>query len=106
MDKYQAILEELKTWNKEFINLLIRELMLARKINFPDFIRYYNEYLDKERDGYNEVIQQLILHLGLECGGEKRNQMKNARRYLWEQGFFARSKFGEELEQEFKNEKD
>ena len=46
MENFDTVLNELKTWNPKFVELLFFELLKSKKISFTKLVDSYNHYLE------------------------------------------------------------
>jgi uncharacterized protein YdcH (DUF465 family) len=46
MENFDTVLNELKTWNHHFVQLLFLELLKSNNIKFTNLIEVYNYYLE------------------------------------------------------------
>lgn len=46
MENFDTVLNELKTWNRHFVQLLFLELLKSNNIKFTNLIEVYNYYLE------------------------------------------------------------
>lgn len=107
--KYDEILEEVKSLNKDFLNLLIIDLISSGKLSFVEFANFYTSVLEKHFKTKSASIESLGLMLGVYCMNDATEFGKTAREHLFESGMYTEkdgSKFGETLFTEFKDKDD
>lgn len=98
----QPMLEELKKWNKDFLKILLFELLKSEKIDFITLSNLYVEYLKQKQSVIEGKIMPLALHLAQSLNGTI--DKENAERLLYECEYFKGSKYGEALELKYKKQ--
>ena len=83
------ILKALKTLPKEFLQVIILELMKDQKISYEDITKVYVEYLDMLRKGQSEAYMELQRKVVTMWSGTKKDRdknLKNIMHYLLDKG--------------------
>lgn len=71
------ILKALKTFPKEYLQVIILELMKDQKISYEDITKAYVEYLDMLRKGQSEAYLELQSKIVIMWSGNKKDRDKN-----------------------------
>ena len=83
------ILKALKALPKEYLQVIILELMKDQKISYEDITTSYVEYLDMLRKGQSEAYQELQSKIVTMWSGKKKDQdkkLKDIMHYLLDKG--------------------
>lgn len=83
------ILKALKTLPKEYLQVIILELMKDQKISYEDITKVYVEYLDMLRKGQSEAYMELQSKVATMWYGKKKDRDKNLKdimHYLLDKG--------------------
>jgi len=83
------ILDLLKTLPKEYLQVIILELMKDQKISYEDITQAYVEYLDMLRKGQSEAYLELQSKIVAMWSGTKKDRDKNLKdimHYLLDKG--------------------
>jgi hypothetical protein len=83
------ILDLLKTLPKEYLQVIILELMKDQKISYEDITQAYVEYLDMLRKGQSEAYLELQSKIVAMWSGNKKDRDKNLKdimHYLLDKG--------------------
>ena len=83
------ILKVLKALPKEYLQVIILELMKDQKISYEDITKSYVEYLDMLRKGQSEAYQELQSKIVTMWSGKKKDQdkkLKDIMHYLLDKG--------------------
>ena len=85
----EEILKRLKTLPKEYLQVIILELMKSHKISYEDITQAYVEYLDMLRKGTSEkylTLQSKIVSMW--CGNvkDRRKELKDIMHWLLDNG--------------------
>ena len=83
------ILKALKTLPKEYLQVIILELMKDQKISYEDITQAYVEYLDVLRKGQSEAYMELQSKVVTMWYGTKKDRNKNLKdimHYLLDKG--------------------
>lgn len=82
------------------------ETLLAKKtIEFTQIAEAYVEYLEKENKKKSVLVNELVLHLAHCTIENNSNAAMQARRYIYENGYYTGTdgtQYGKQLEKEFK----
>lgn len=84
-----GILKALKALPKEYLQVIILELMKDQKISYEDITRAYVEYLDMLRKGQSEAYLELQSKVVSMWSGTKKDRDKNLKdimHYLLDKG--------------------
>ena len=85
----EEILKLLKTLPKEYLQVIILELMKDQKISYEDITQAYVEYLDMLRKGQSEAYLELQSKIVTMWCGTKKDRDKNLKgimHYLLDKG--------------------
>ena len=85
----EEILKALKALPKEYIQVIILELMKDQKISYEDITQAYVQYLDMLRKGQSEAYFELQSKVVTMCSGTKKDRDKNLKdimHYLLDKG--------------------
>ena len=85
----EEILKALKALPKEYLQVIILELMKDQKISYEDITQAYVEYLDMLRKGQSEAYQELQGKVVDMWCGKKKDQdkkLKDIMHYLLDKG--------------------
>ena len=85
----EQILKALKALPKEYLQVIILELMKDQKISYEDITQAYVEYLDMLRKGQSEAYMELQSKVVTMWSGAKKNRDKNLKdimHYLLDKG--------------------
>ena len=85
----EEILKVLKALPKEYLQVIILELMKDQKISYEDITTSYVEYLDMLRKGQSEAYQELQSKIVTMWSGKKKDQdkkLKDIMHYLLDKG--------------------
>lgn len=85
----EEILKALKTLPKEYLQVIILELMKDQKISYEDITKAYVEYLDMLRKEQSEAYMELQSKVVTMWSGNKKDRDKNLKdimHYLLEKG--------------------
>ena len=85
----EEIIKALKALPKEYLQVIILELMKDQKISYEDITRAYVEYLDMLRKGQSEAYMELQSKVVAMWSGKKKDQDKNLKdimHYLLDKG--------------------
>ena len=85
----EEILKALKTLPKEYIQVIILELMKDQTISYEDITKAYVEYLDMLRKGQSEAYMELQSKVVTMWHGKKKDLDKNLKdimHYLLDKG--------------------
>lgn len=85
----EEILKLLKTLPKEYLQVIILELMKDQKISYEDITQAYVEYLDMLRKGQSEAYQELQYKVVDMWSGKKKDKdkkLKDIMHYLLDKG--------------------
>ena len=85
----EEILKLLKTLPKEYLQVIILELMKDQKISYEDITQAYVEYLDMLRKGQSEAYLELQSKIVTIWCGTKKDREKNLKgimHYLLDKG--------------------
>ena len=85
----EEILKLLKTLPKEYLHVIILELMKDQKISYEDITQAYVEYLDMLRKGQSEAYLELQSKIVTMWCGTKKDRDKNLKdimHYLLDKG--------------------
>lgn len=85
----EQILKALKTLPKEYLQVIILELMKDQKISYEDITQAYVEYLDMLRKGQSEAYQELQYKVMNMWYGKKKDRdkiLKDVMHYLLDKG--------------------
>ena len=83
------ILKALKSLPKEYLQVIILELMKDQKISYEDITEAYVEYLDMLRKGQSEAYSELQSKVTTMWHGKKKDRDKNLKdimHYLLDKG--------------------
>lgn len=83
------LLKQLKTLPKEYLQVIILELMKDQKISYEDITQAYVEYLDMLRKGQSEAYMELQSKVFTMWSGTKKDRDKNLKdimHYLLDKG--------------------
>lgn len=73
----EEILKALKTLPKEYLQVIILELMKDQKISYEDITQAYVEYLNMLRKGQSEAYRKLLNKIMTMWCGNKKDRDKN-----------------------------
>lgn len=73
----EEILKRLKSLPKEYLQVIILELMKDQKISYEDITKAYVEYLDMLRKGQSEAYLELQSKIVTMWSGTKKDRDKN-----------------------------
>jgi hypothetical protein len=85
----EEILKLLKTLPKEYLQVIILELMKAQTISYEDITKTYVQYLDMLRKGQSEAYLELQSKVVNMWSGNKKDRDKNLKdimHYLLDKG--------------------
>lgn len=85
----EEILKALKTLPKEYLQVIILELMKEQTISYEDITKSYVEYLDMLRKGQSEAYMELQSKVVTMWSGNKKDRDKNLKdimHYLLDKG--------------------
>ena len=85
----EEILKLLKTLPKEYLQVIILELMKDQKISYEDITQAYVEYLNMLRKGQSEAYRELQNKIMTMWYGKKQDRDKNLKdimHYLLDEG--------------------
>ena len=85
----EEILKLLKTLPKEYLQVIILELMKDQKISYEDITKSYVEYLDMLRKGQSEAYLELQSKVVTLWSGKKKDRdqkLKDIMHYLLDNG--------------------
>ena len=85
----EQILKLLKTLPKEYLQVIILELMKDQKISYEDITQAYVEYLNMLRKGQSEAYLELQTKVVSMWGGKKKDRdkaLKGIMHYLLDKG--------------------
>ena len=85
----EEILKLLKTLPKEYLQVIILELMKDQKISYEDITKSYVEYLDMLRKGQSEAYMELQSKVVSMWAGTKKDRdkkLKDIMHYLLDKG--------------------
>ena len=85
----EEILKLLKTLPKEYLQVIILELMKEQKISYEDITQAYVEYLNMLRKGQSEAYRELQNKIMTMWYGKKQDRDKNLKdimHYLLDEG--------------------
>ena len=85
----EEITKALKALPKEYLQVIILELMKDQKISYEDITKAYVEYLDMLRKGQSEAYQELQSKVVSMWSGKKKDQdkkLKDIMHYLLDKG--------------------
>ena len=85
----EEILKVLKALPKDYLQVIILELMKDQKISYEDITKSYVEYLDMLRKGQSEAYQELQSKIVTMWSGKKKDQdkkLKDIMHYLLDKG--------------------
>ena len=85
----EEILKALKALPKEYLQVIILELMKDQKISYEDITQAYVEYLDMLRKGQSEAYLELQSKVVTMWSGTKKDRDKNIKdimHYLLDKG--------------------
>ena len=85
----EEILKALKTLPKEYLQVIILELMKDQKISYEDITQAYVEYLNMLRKGQSEAYLELQSKVVTMWSGTKKDRdknLKNIMHYLLDKG--------------------
>ena len=85
----EEILKLLKTLPKEYLHVIILELMKDQKISYEDITKSYVEYLDMLRKGQSEAYQELqykVVELWSGTKKDRDQKLKDIMHYLLDKG--------------------
>lgn len=85
----EQILKALKTLPKEYLQVIILELMKDQKISYEDITQAYVEYLNMLRKGQSEAYRELQNKIMTMWYGKKQDRDKNLKdimHYLLDEG--------------------
>ena len=85
----EEIVKVLKALPKEYLQVIILELMKDQKISYEDITKAYIEYLDMLRKGQSEAYQELQSKIVTMWSGKKKDQdkkLKDIMHYLLDKG--------------------
>ena len=85
----EEILKLLKTLPKEYLQVIILELMKGQKISYEDITQAYVEYLDMLRKGTSEkflTLQSKIVSMWAGNVKNRKGKMKDAMHWLLDNG--------------------
>lgn len=83
------ILKRLKTLPKEYLQVIILELMKSQKISYEDITQAYVEYLDMLRKGTSEkylTLQSKIVSMWTGNVKDRRGNLKDIMHWLLDNG--------------------
>ena len=85
----EEILKTLKTLPKEYLQVIILELMKEQKISYEDITQAYVQYIDMLRKGQSEAYMELQSKVVTMWSGNKKDRDKNLKdimHYLLDKG--------------------
>lgn len=85
----EQILKALKTLPKEYLRVIILELMKDQKISYEDITKSYVEYLDMLRKGQSEKFLTLQIKVVEMWSGnvkDRKDKLKDAMHWLLDNG--------------------
>ena len=85
----EEIVKALKSMPKEYLQVIILELMKDQKISYEDITTSHVEYLDMLRKGQSEAYQELQYKVVDMWSGKKKDQdkkLKDIMHYLLDKG--------------------
>lgn len=85
----EEILKALKTLRKEYLQVIILELMKDQKISYEDITQAYVEYLDMLRKGQSEAYMELqgkVVSLFYAYKKYRDKELKDIMHYLLDKG--------------------
>jgi hypothetical protein len=85
----EEIMKVLKTLPKEYLQVIILELMKDQKISYEDITKVYVEYLDMLRKGQSEAYQELQYKVVDMWSGAKKDRdrkLNDIMHYLLDKG--------------------
>jgi len=85
----EELLKLLKTLPKEYLQVIILELMKDQKISYEDITKAYVEYLDMLRKGQSEAYMELQSKVVTMWSGTKKDRdqkLKDIMHYLLDKG--------------------
>lgn len=85
----EEILRLLKTLPKEYLQVIILELMKDQKISYEDITKAYVEYLDMLRKGQSEAYRELqnkVVELWSGTKKDRGQKLKDIMHYLLDKG--------------------
>lgn len=85
----EKILEALKTLPKEYLQVIILELMKDQKISYEDITKSYVEYIDMLRKGTSEkflTLQSKIVSMWAGNIKDRKDKLKDAMHWLLDNG--------------------
>ena len=85
----EELLKLLKTLPKEYLQVIILELMKEHKISYEDITKTYVQYLDMLRKGQSEAYMELQSKVVTMWSGNKKDRDKNLKdimHYLLDKG--------------------
>ena len=85
----EEILKLLKTLPKEYLQVIILELMKDQKISYEDITRAYVEYLDMLRKGQSEAyieLQSKVVTMWYGTKKDRDKKLKDIMHYLLDKG--------------------
>lgn len=85
----EEILKALKSLPKEYLQVIILELMIDQKISYEDITQAYVEYLDMLRKGQSEAYIELQSKIVTMWSGTKKDRnkkLKDIMHYLLDKG--------------------
>ena len=85
----EEIIKALKTLPKEYLQVIILELMKDQKISYEDITQAYVEYLDVLRKGQSEAYMELQSKVVTMWSGTKKDRdkkLKDIMHYLLDKG--------------------
>jgi len=85
----EQILKALKTLPKEYLQVIILELMKDQKISYEDITQAYVEYLNMLRKGTSEkflTLQSKIVSMWSGNVKDRKNKLKDAMHWLLDNG--------------------
>ena len=85
----EEIIKALKSLPKEYLQVIILELMKDQKISYEDITKAYVEYLDMLRKGQSEAYFELQGKVVMMWNGKKKDRdkaLKDIMHYLLDKG--------------------
>ena len=85
----EEILKLLKTLPKEYLQVIILELMKDQKISYEDITQAYVQYLDMLRKGQSEAymeLQSMVVTMWYGTKKDRYKNLKNIMHYLLDKG--------------------
>ena len=85
----EEILRALKTLSKEYLQVIILELMKDQKISYEDITRAYVEYLDMLRKGTSEkflTLQSKLVSMYTGNVKDRKEKLKDVMHWLLDNG--------------------